>query len=59
MTVLGCFASRWHALVTLPLCRAQPANCAAKCRNKQVCLENIIDQALLRKLFTEYTGAWL
>ncbi|EFN53714.1 hypothetical protein CHLNCDRAFT_136556 [Chlorella variabilis] len=36
-------------------CKANPANCAAKCRNKQVCLENIIDQAVLRKLFAEYT----
>jgi hypothetical protein len=37
-------------------CRAQPAGCAAKCRNKQVCLENVVDPATLRRLFAEYTG---
>ncbi|KAI3425140.1 hypothetical protein D9Q98_008911 [Chlorella vulgaris] len=40
----------------LPMyCRAQPAGCANKCRNKQVCLENIVDQTVLRRLFAEYT----
>ena len=48
----------------LPLCVSppscpgsyQPDTCASKCKNKQVCLENISNLDRLRQLFKEYTG---
>ncbi|PSC70052.1 Sulfotransferase family [Micractinium conductrix] len=40
----------------LPMyCTYQPDTCASKCKNKQVCLENISNLDRLRQLFKEYT----